>query len=95
MDYRNRMGRCNNWTSSLAILLGIVGMGGPPLLLAVEAGLAVDRIGSDLLAMILTAPPKLAFRLAADALLRAKRGASKQLGAVGTSGGHLDPSGLK
>jgi hypothetical protein len=79
----------------LAILFGIVGMVRPPLLLAVETGLVIDGIGLDLLAMILSASPKLAFRLVADALLRAKWGGSKHLGAIGTHGGHRDPSGLK
>jgi len=70
-------------------------MVGPPLLLAVEAGLVIEGIRLDLPAMILSPAPKLAFRLVTDTLLRAKWGGSKHLGAAGTHGGHRDPSGLK
>jgi hypothetical protein len=77
----------------LAILFAIIGMACPPLLLAVEAGLVIDGIGADLVAMILPAALPLAFGLAANGLGGAKRGTNKGLAAVGAGTAHRDRSG--
>jgi hypothetical protein len=56
----------------LPVCLLVIGMGVPPFLLAIVDRLRVYRIGVDLAAMILGAPLALAWRLAADALVRAE-----------------------
>ena len=78
---------------SLAILAGVIGMVGSPLLLAVAANLTVERIGLEFLAVIVPAALLLTGRLAADALGRAKQRGHKWLAAVRTGTTHLDRSG--
>jgi hypothetical protein len=78
---------------SLAILAGVIGMVGSPLLLAVAANLTVEGIGLEFLAVIVPAPALLTVRLAADALGRAKPRRNKRLAAVRADTTHLDRSG--
>ena len=71
----------------LAPLFLIVGMFVPPLPLTVAYDLAIERIGLQLLAMIISASPALTGRLAANHLLRPIRGRNKQTLAMRTATG--------
>jgi len=63
----------------LPVSLLVIGMGVPPFLLAIDYNLRVYRIGFDFAAMILGAPLAPAWRLAADALVRAELGGFERL----------------
>ena len=78
---------------SLAILARVIGMADPPLLLALTADLVIERIGLNLMAMIVLTALPLTSRLAADALGRMKQGRNKDLAAVRADTAHLDRSG--
>src|SRR2546425_7131783 len=78
-----------------AVTSGVVGVVGPPLLLALSADLVIERIGLDFLLMIILAAAPLTFRLAADALLRTENGGKKSLGAIRPTVLHPNPSVLR
>jgi hypothetical protein len=71
----------------LPISLLIAGVLGPPLLPAVTDHLRVQRISSDLLPMVFGASTALAFRLAANTLLKAVWGRLKSTLAIGAAAG--------
>jgi len=58
---------------SAPVGLLIVGVLGPPLLLAVDDNLGVNRVGLNLLPVVIGATTPLALRLAANALLESVR----------------------
>jgi hypothetical protein len=63
----------------LPVGLLVIGVGIPPFPLAIDYDLRVYRIGVDFAAMILGAPLAPAWRLAADALVRAELGGFERL----------------
>ena len=56
---------------ALPVLPAVIGVILPPLLLTIADDLAIIGVGLQLAAMIVTTPPSLTIRLAADAWLRA------------------------
>jgi Na+-driven multidrug efflux pump len=80
----------------LAVLFLVVAMFVPPLLLAVADDLEILRVCSQLLPVIIAAPPALAFQPTAHALLRTINGRYKRTLAVRTTAGlaQADSSGI-
>lgn len=66
----------------LAVLPLITGMGISPLLLAIPYDLGVERVGADLVPMIVSAALPLTFGLATNELLRMERGRLENLLAI-------------
>ena len=71
----------------LAILAPVAGILRAPFPRTVQADLAVFRIGLDFVAVVIRTAAALAFRLAANFLLRAKGGGLKLLLAIATAAG--------